>query len=153
MVQVGTYWNRKVLWCEFHELLTDAIPNEDWLVFMLSDSEPDSEKFDVFVRSSIDKNILEFKAGGLKGELLHDLFDENMVDKEMKENKQYSVMTTWHNGESVADIFWQCFGATCLPETTDYDNISILCTDLDGVNRAEELKDYLTRFEEGWLPG
>ncbi len=140
------------MWSEFDELFTENIPNRDWLVFMLSDSKPDFDKFDVFVRTAIDKNILEFKAGGEKGELLHDLFDETMVDKELAENKLYSVMTTSHNDESVADIFWQCFGATCLPEIADLDNISILCTDLDGINRTEELRGYIRRFEEGWLP-
>ncbi|GAB5551778.1 MAG: hypothetical protein Sapg2KO_13690 [Saprospiraceae bacterium] len=60
-------------------------------------------------------------------------------------------MTTWHNNESLADTFWQCFFATCLPETTDYEKLQIVCIDLDGKNRKEELSNYINRFEKDWL--
>src|SRR5690606_41709256 len=40
----------------------------------------------------------------------------------------------------------------CLPETADLDNIKVVCTDLDGINRIDELKKYLKEFELGWLP-
>jgi|TARA_R110000737_G_C14589687_1_gene487274 hypothetical protein len=61
-------------------------------------------------------------------------------------------MATWHNDESLTDSFWQCFFATCLPETADYEKLKIVCTDLDGVNRNDELANYLNRFEQGCLP-
>jgi len=70
----------------------------------------------------------------------------------MENHNEIDVMTTWHNDQTLADAFWQCFFATCLPDTTDYGNIKIICTDLDGINRVEELKNYLKEFELGWLP-
>ncbi len=69
--------------------------------------------------------------------------------EKMEHHNETGVMTTWHNDETLADTFWQCFFATCLPETADLDNIKIICTDLDGVNRAEELKSYIKEFELG----
>lgn len=76
-----------------------------------------------------------------------------MVEMEtMEDHFEIGVMTTWHNNETLADVFWQCFFATCFPEYTNYENIKIVCSDLDGINRANELEHYIKRFEEGWLP-
>lgn len=89
------------MWSEIHELLTDSVPKKDWLVFMLSDSKPNFD-FELFVRNSIDKNILEFKAGGKKGELLHDMFDETMVEMEIEGKTFYPTITTCHPDETVS---------------------------------------------------
>ncbi len=33
--------------------------------------------------------------------------------------------------------FWECFGATALPDRADYDNLIIICTTLDNANYKE----------------
>lgn len=30
--------------------------------------------------------------------------------------------------------------------------MKVVCTDLDGINRTDELKNYIKEFELGWLP-
>ncbi|MCG8573666.1 MAG: hypothetical protein MI810_02185 [Flavobacteriales bacterium] len=154
MDEIKTYQSRKVIWINYDEMLEGKMPESDWICLMTSsESKPNSDKFDKFTRNAIKHGILEFKGHGEFGELLHDWFDETMVIMETMENhSEIDVMTTWHNNESLADAFWQCFFATCLPETTDYDKLKIVCTDLDGKNRNVELTDYLNRFEQGWLP-
>ncbi|MGB1004687.1 MAG: DUF7684 family protein [Salibacteraceae bacterium] len=154
MNEINTYQNRKVVWISYNELLEGYFPKGDWICLMTcSEFKPDSDKFDRFTRSAIKSGILEFKGHGKFGELLHDWFDETMVIMETIENhSEVDVMTTWHNDESLADAFWQCFFATCLPEATDYEKLKIVCTDLDGIDRKEELANYLSRFEQGWLP-
>jgi hypothetical protein len=149
---IGKYFDRQVFWLDYDKF-TNQLPDKDWVCLAIANDEPDIETFDKFVRSSISRNIIEFKGHGQFGEKLHDLFDETMVIMETMENhNEIDVMTTWHNDETLADAFWQCFFATCLPETADLDNIKVVCTDLDAINRIDELKKYLKEFELGWLP-
>jgi len=152
MKTIGQYQGRQVIWFDYNEC-TDELPEKDWLCLAISNIHPDEIAFENFVRISISKNISEFKGHGKYGEKLHDLFDETMVKMEVDENHaEVDVMTTCHNDETLADVFWECFFATCLPETVDFDNIKIVCVDLDGINRIEELQSYLKEFELGWLP-
>ena len=149
MNQIGKYFDRQVYWLDYDNI-ADQIPDKNWVCLAIANNQPDIDKFDKFVRTSISRNILEFKGHGQFGEELHDHFDQNMVI--MENHPEIVVMTTWHNDETLADTFWQCFFATCLPDTADIDNIIIICTDLDGINRTDELKSYIKEFELGWLP-
>lgn len=152
MQLIGKYFSREVYWLDYAQF-SNRLPDKDWVCLMTANSEPNEKQFDEFTRKAIAMNILEFKGHGKYGELLHDWFDETMVIMETMENhSEIEVMTTWHNNESLADAFWQCFFATCLPESTDFDNVKVICSDLDSVNRIEELKGYIERFENGWLP-
>ncbi|MDX2245968.1 MAG: hypothetical protein SF052_04270 [Bacteroidia bacterium] len=153
MKLIGTYQTRQVFWFDYDQFQLDQLPQKDWLCLATSDIDPNDQKFEKFVRHSINNGILEFKGHGEFGEKLHDLFDEIMTQMEVIENhKPISVMTTWHNDETLADTFWDCFFVTCLPETADLGNISIICTDMKGNNRTYELKTILERFEKGWIP-
>jgi len=154
MNEINTYQNRKVVWRSYQELLEGNMPNSDWICLMTSsESKPDPDKFDKFTREAIKNGVLEFKGHGKFGELLHDWFDETMVIMETMENhSEIEVMTTCHNDESLADTLWQCFFATCIPETADYEKLKIVCTDLDGKDRKGELANYLNQFEQGWIP-
>lgn len=152
MQSIGKYSDREVYWLDYNNF-ANHLPDKDWVCLAISNIEPDIDTFDKFVRTSISKNILEFKGHGKFGEKLHDLFDETVVIMEVLEkHSEIGVMTTWHNDETLADAFWQCFFATCLPETSDLDAIKVVCVDLDGINRTEELQSYLKEFESGWLP-
>ena len=153
MKSIATYQSRQVFWFDYEQFDLNQLPKKDWLCLATSDIDPNDQKFERLVRHSIETGILEFKGHGKFGEKLHDIFDEIMTQMEVVENHQLiSVMTTCHNDESLADTFWQCFFATCLPETADLDNISIICTDLIGNDRSNELKKILERFENGWIP-
>jgi hypothetical protein len=152
MERVGQYFGRQVYWLNYKQY-ADQLPDKDWVCLAISNIQPDIDTFDKFVRTSIGKGIHEFKGYGTFGEHLHDLFDEIMVDMEVNEGyPEIDVMTTWHNDEILADTFWQCFFATCLRDSADLDDITIVCTDLDGIDRTEELKKYIQEFEIGWLP-
>lgn len=152
MEVIGKYQSRQIFWLDYTKY-ADELPEKNWLCLAISNVSPNSSKFDKFVRTAISKDILEFKGHGKFGEKLHDMFDETMLVMEtMEDYTEIDVMTTWHNNETLADVFWQCFFATCLPETADHDNIKIICTDLEGINRSDELKNYIKEFELGWLP-
>ena len=153
MNPIGTYQNRKVYWFDYDQFQLDQLPTKNWVCLATSDIDPNDEKYEKFVRHSIDNEILEFKGHGEFGEKLHDLFDKIMVDIEISKNLDtIDITTTWHNNETLADTFWECFFATTLPIRADPDNISIVCTDLKGNNRTTELKGILERFKKGWIP-
>jgi hypothetical protein len=152
MTSLGKYQNREILWIDYTNYKS-AFPDNNWLCLAVANCKPNWEIFEDFIRISIAQNILEFKGSGLFGEKLHDWFDEVMNIMEIVENhKKIEVMTTWHNNETLADTFWQCFFATCLPETADFENIKIVCVDFDGIDRRNELESYIQRFESGWIP-
>ncbi|HMG14552.1 MAG TPA: hypothetical protein VK590_03830 [Saprospiraceae bacterium] len=152
MQNIGKYFYRQIYWLDYDNF-SNQLPGKDWVCLAVANQPPDIEKFEKFVRTAIANNILEFKGHGNYGAKLHDLFDETLIEMETMENYgEINVMTTWHTDETLADTFWQCFFATCVPDTGDLDNIQIICTDLDGVNRTDELKSYIKEFELGWLP-
>jgi hypothetical protein len=152
MQSIGKYFDRQIYWLDYDNF-SNQLPDKNWVCLAIANQQPDLDKFDKFLRAAVVKDILEFKVHGKFGEKLHDRFDETIVVMETMEGQnEIGLMTTWHNDETLADTFWQCFFATCLPETADLDNIKIVCTDLDGVNRIEELKSYIKEFELGWLP-
>jgi len=154
MNKIGTYHNRKVIWATYEELLEGNMPKENWICLITaSKNKPDFDVFDTFTRVAIQHGVLEFKGHSFFGELLHDWFDETINVMEVMENHaEIDVMTTWHDDQSFADVFWQCFFATCLPDITNYSNLKIVCFDMDGINREQELKKYLQRFENNWIP-
>jgi len=152
MRNIGKYFDRQIYWLDYDNI-TDQLPDKDWVWLAISTIELDIDTFDKFVRTSIAKNILKLKGHGKFGEKLHDIFDETIVEMDVIEkHPEIGVMTTCHNYETLADIFWQCFFTTYLPETADFYNIKIVFVDLDGTNRTEELQSYLKEFELGWLP-
>ncbi len=153
MKSIGTYQTRQLYWFDFDEFQLDQLPKKDWVCLATSDFDPNNEKFEEFVRYSIDNGILEFKGHGKFGEKLHDIFDEIVTHMEViEEHNPISVMTTWHNDETIANTFWDCIFATCLPETADLDKITIICTNINGVDRSLELEAILDKFEQGWIP-
>ena len=153
MEYLGEHKGRKVFWWKYSDDNFNELPDKDWICFAMEDVLPNEEMFEKFARESINKNILEFKAFGKNSSMLDDWFDETMVVMEAMENHpEIDVMTTWHNNEGLASAFWQCFYATCLPETTDYSNLKIVCFHFDNADKRNEIKNYLKRFNEGWLP-
>ena len=147
MEPIGTYQSRRVFWFDYAQFNLNLLLEKDWLCLAISDVDPNQVKFERFVRHCIENGISEFKVQGKFSEKIHDFFDETITQMVVLENHQpVSTITTWHEFESLADTFWQCFFATCIPETADLDNLSIVCTDLSGANRSSELKHLIDRL-------
>lgn len=152
MQSLGVYAGRQAYWLDYNR--PDALPEGDWICMLIADQQPGMAAWEDFTRNAIKRGILELKAHGKFGALLHDLFDETMLAMEVLEGHNHrDVITTWHQHESLADTFWQCFHATALPSTDVREPTSIVCTDLDGIDRSVALKAYLQEFEQGWIPG
>ena len=153
---LGEHRRCKVYWLDFFEKNFPDLPNENWLCFAMSENdpyqEPQKELISKFCKISIEKGIYEFKAFGSQSSKLDDFFVREVVEYDEKTNQDLHVMTTCHDDESLANAFWGCFYATCLPDEADYDNLKLVCTHFENIDKKAELKDYLERFNEGWLP-
>lgn len=154
MEYLGVHNNRKVYWWNYSEDNFKELPDDNWVCFSIENGLPEEKLFEKFVRETIKKGILEFKAYGKLSTHLDDDFDSVMVQMKYIENhsKEIDIMTTWHDKEGLASAFWQCFHATCLPDTANLDNLKIVCFHFDNVDFQSEFKNYLKRFNEGWLP-
>ncbi len=148
---IGQYFGRQVYWLDYKQF-ADQLPDKDWVCLAVSNTSPDLALFDQFIKASISKGILEFKTQGSFGEALHDRFDNTIGLMEMLEDDSSTVLLTKPNGDALIDTFWQCFFPASAPVDTDSGTTRIVCTDLDGVNRTEELQGYLKEFETGWFP-
>ena len=153
MDYLGEHNSRKVYWSNYSEEEFHKLPDSNWICFAIENGLPLGELFEKFVRVSIQKNIFEFKAYGKLSTHLDDDFDHIIVEMKVIEGySEIDVMTTWHDKENLASAFWGCFHATCLPDNADTSNLKIVCFHFDNIDFRKELKDYLKRFNEGWLP-
>jgi hypothetical protein len=136
-----------------YENFREKLPENNWLCIAITNNDPNRDNFEEFVRLSVSKNILEFKTQGFFCEKLHDWFDEITNIMEVMENHvEIDIITTWHNNQTISNVLWQSLFANCLPKTTDFKNLKLVCFDLDGENRIDELKQALQKIERGWSP-
>ena len=61
-------------------------------------------------------------------------------------------MTTGSNDTDLANAFWENYGATCLPDRADYDNIKIVCLSFDKKDYSNRLSELIKRFNRKWIP-
>lgn len=153
MEYLGTHWNRQTFWLDPSDNYQNELPTNGWVCLAISNIAPDEKTLEQFIRAAIDKNILEFKAQGTYGWTLHLTFDEvNTRMYTLEEHAETDIVTTGNNDTNLPNALWECYGATCLPDNTDYDNIKIVCVAFDGENYKNEIKTYIERFANGWLP-
>ena len=152
MEKIGTHFGREVFYIDYFQD-HDLSKIDNWICFAISDSSFEEEKFNKFARNCIINGFLEFKAQGKYGEELHNSFDLVMVKMEVDEgHPDIDICTTGDNETDLANAFWECFFASVLPEHANYDDIKILCVNIDGKDCRAELNVLIHKFEEGWLP-
>ena len=137
---------------ETHSL--DDLPNDNWICLAIANQDFDKSFFEQFVVFSADRGLLEFKGQGKFGELLHDYFDEVILEYEFQKDIETDIMTTWYNDKrnDLANSLWDCFHAHILPDDTDFTKTKIVCISFDTNNYKIALIDIISRLNEGWIP-
>ena len=149
MKKIGTHFGRDVFYSNIEDINYDLLI-KSWICLAISDDKYDGNKFDRIVRKSIKNGLLEFKAQGKYGELLHEDFDEIMSKMSVDENLDLiHICTTGNNKSDLDNVFWESFYCTALPDTKDLD---VLCISLDGIDRTKYLKELINKFDKGWIP-
>lgn len=156
MESLGRYNDRQVFWLDFIEESFHELPESDWICFGMSNENPFKEPLSInltkFCGIAIDRGVLEFKTFGKESSMFDDFFDFEVVAKNIERGEDFFVNTTWHDKESLASAFWQCFHATCIPDNADHGNLKVVCVHFENIDKRQELKGFLEKFNKGWLP-
>jgi hypothetical protein len=153
MKYLGKHMNRETFYLEIADDYKDKLPVSNWVCFAIANEKPDDKLLSQFIKASIKNDLYEFKGFGLFGEYLHNSFDMEMVKMEVDEgHSEIEIMTTGSNDTDLANAFWENYGATCLPDRADYDNVKIICVNFDRKDYSDRLSGLLKRFNRKWLP-
>ena len=156
MDYLGSHYDRETYYFDLNLDKIETLPDSNWICFMIANEqiETDQEKrLRDFLRFSIDRDLLEFIGQGHFGGFLHLSIDEIITDLEINHNHpEVELTTTGDNDTNFDNGFWECFGATALPDRADYDNLKIICVTLDNTNYKVNLRQLIDRFNEGYLP-
>lgn len=151
---IGRHFNNDIYYFspEVHSL--DELPNDNWICIGIANEDFDKLFFENFIVFSAERGLLEFKGQGTFGELLHDYFDEVIVEYEFQKDIETNIMTTWYNDKpnDLANSLWECFYINILPDNTDFTKTKIVCINFDTNNYKIALKEIIEKLNEGWIP-
>jgi len=155
MDQLGEYNERLI----YYQWIADsnwdiALPDDNWLVMPVGHTRD----YDLIKKISsvcLDKNVNYLCALGLECEMIHDVFDQTMIDQRIKKGLSIDSpddfinepLTTWHNdiGEGVWFALTSAFN--------DYKDINfVVCLDLTDKGEKDCFVDMITKINNGWLP-
>jgi hypothetical protein len=127
------------------------LPTENWLAFPIG-QEKDVENYIKLAAKSIDNDVSYVCAVGEYCELIHDIFDEIIIEKELEslDNADAfddSPMTTWHNNFS--EGFW--FAITNAHHELKIIN-KIICIDFTKQGVQVHLSNLVEKINNNWLP-
>ena len=132
----------------------DSLPDKNWICLGIANSDFNKGYFEEFVIYSASSGLLEFIGQGKYGELLHDWFDETIVEYEYQEEVKTDIMTLWRNDQTndLADSFWGCFYANVLPENVQQSQIVVVCMSFEGQDYSNTIQILLEKINNGWIP-
>jgi hypothetical protein len=134
----------------------NVLPKSNWFGFAIANNDFDDSESSLinnYLRYSINNGLLAFHGQGLFGGKIHLTLDLIITQMEINENhSEIDITTIGDNDTDLANGFWACYGASCLPDSADYDTVKLVCTSFDDINCKDNLKSLLQRFNNGWLP-
>ncbi|MGB4773837.1 MAG: hypothetical protein WBP45_01575 [Daejeonella sp.] len=154
---IGNSNNRKIF---YTSIVTDKdwfgnLPTDNWLAFPIGDTK-DVEIYSKLADKCIDNDVLYVCAAGQYCELIHDIFDETIVAKQMEKEDEStrssndvedSPMTTWHTNFS--EGFWFAI-ITAYHELKSIDKI--VCIDFTTKGVKNHLINLIDKINSHWLP-
>ena len=148
--------NRNVFYLEIRDSLEEfrRLQLQNWVVYVIEDDK-NNPILSEFVEICINKDLLYMYATGKACSEIDDLFDMNLVMREIEKKPMPSwftsdddlLMTTWHH--DFDEGFWYC---TTL---TNHDRRSIhlvLVVNLTKANYLPRIKKLTKLISEGWFP-
>ena len=156
MEKLGKHNDRMIYYLNIKESISweTELPHDYWLVLPIGHKK-DIELIKKVSRICLDKNVNYMCALGLECELIHDTFEEVLVDRRIEkglsvdspDDFKKEPMTTWH--EDFGEGVW--FSLTTA--FNDYKKIKkVVCLDLTDKGEKEKLLDFIDKINKGWLP-
>jgi hypothetical protein len=157
MEYLGKHYNFETYYLSIDEEdINMVLPKKNWYCCAIANSDFDDQvnsRIHNFIRTSIDRDILSWHGLGKYGQKLHLTFDLIMTQMEIEYNhSEIDVTTVGEENIDIADGFWNCYGASCLPERAEYETVKLICVSFDNHNYKEELKNLINKFNADWLP-
>jgi len=156
MELVGISNERQIFYLNIHRSAdwVNNLPKSNWLAFAIGE-EKDIEAYSELAEKCIANNVLYLCAAGPNCELIHDVFDETIVELKIKnkqsiespEDFENSPMTTWHHNFS--EGFWFSI-ASAYSEAGVIDKI--ICIDYSKGGVKRHLQELIALINSGWLP-
>jgi hypothetical protein len=153
---LGQINDREIFYTSFREdqNLFENLRNENWLAVPIG-QDKDIHLYSRLADNCIDNNVSYICALGQSSELIHDIFDEEVVARkiaagesvETQDDFKNSPMTTWHLNFS--EGFW--FALTSA--YNDGKKIdTVVCIDLTSKGVKKHLKYLIDKIQTGWFP-
>lgn len=126
------------------ELDTFVYPSEFFTLLLCADFENETvDSLSSLTNTLIDKGNVYFCAWGSGCEWAHDIYDEILVERELKAEKEFHVMTTWHDDEPLEEALWfMLFNATA--EDKQWDNCSSVIVTVGNEQWGQEVEDCIS---------
>lgn len=122
--------------------------NKNWLALVFSDDngQKNINLLKNIAKKCLQNNVLWICASGKIDKLIHDTFDQEIMDNQDNPNVDKDICTTWNR--NFAEEFWFSVTAAFHP----YQDInSVVCIDV-GLNKKDEIKKLINNINSGWLP-
>ena len=109
--QTGENYNKKKIFFYSGNLSKVSrlnLPKHSFIcTFFFNDNDWDIENLSAAIDSLINIGCVFFLFHGNRCEKAHDIADEIAVEKEIVEEKELSIMTTWHNNQSEKEVIYE----------------------------------------------
>jgi hypothetical protein len=131
-----------------------SLPHDNWICLAIANENFDKSFLEEFIHYTVNSGLIEFKSQGKYGELIHDFFDETIVEYEIDNERETNIMTTWYSGgqHDLSNALWSCFYANILPENIEQGQVKIVCTSFDGLDYRKQLAILIAKLNTGWIP-
>ena len=156
MELLGQINDREILYLKFRgeQNSFENLPTENWLAVPIG-QDKNVELYSRLANKCIDNNVSFMCALGQSGELIHDIFDEEVVPRKIAGGESIgtegdfedSPITTWHFNFS--EGFWFAL-------TSAYDDDKkidkVVCIDLTSKGVKNHLRYLIGKIQTGWFP-
>lgn len=146
------HWND-----ERRDYFLEKLPKKErWVLFVIGDNKL-NEDYKLLAEKSAEYNLVEMASAGIECELIHDIFDDVICEKEKAKGRldtpqafENTPMTNWNTNK-----FDSGFWAICDCDGYEEDDINIpilICVDFTPRGVKKYLKDITKLIRKGWTP-
>lgn len=156
MELIGISNERQIFYSNIHSSIDWAnnLPKSNWLVFAVGE-EKNVQAYSELAERCIANNVVYLCAVGSCCELIHDVFDETVVEMAIRSNRdiespedfENSPMTTWHHNFS--EGFWFAINTTYRENGLIN---KVVCVDYTERGVKKHLSELIALINNGWLP-
>lgn len=152
----GEYNNRQIFYLSTRQCVNwvDELPDANWLALPIG-NEKDIKLYSELAEKCLSKNVSYVCTVGAACELIHDIFDEEIVHQKIKNGNsveseddfENSPMTSWHNNFEEG-IWFAIFAAYDDSKQID----KVVCIDLTGTIARQRLFELVGKIKIGYIP-